>query len=187
MEMVAQQNPTEQPFEAIWQDLHEPLCRFVCSRTANGDDAEDILQDVFLRAYHQLGTVRDPERLQSWMYQIARNRLIDHYRARRQWVDLPESLILNEEAEEETGEKLLSSLHEVVDDLPEPYRQALVLTDFQGLAQQELAGRLGISVSGAKSRVQRARQKVKDALSRCFEFEYDVRGQVIDYSPICCC
>jgi RNA polymerase sigma-70 factor (ECF subfamily) len=178
---------TTPPFEDLWLEMHEPLCRFVCSRTANVDDAEDILQDVFLRAYHHLGTVRDPERLQSWVYQIARRRLIDHYRARRQWVDLPETLIVEDEPEEEDGAELLESLRDVVDGLPEPYRDALVLADLQGLRQQDLAGRLGISLSGAKSRVQRARQKVKDALSRCYTFELDARGELMDYSPYCCC
>jgi RNA polymerase sigma-70 factor, ECF subfamily len=179
--------PSTPAFETLWLDLHEPLCRFVCSRTANVDDAEDILQDVFLRAYHHLGTVRDPERLQSWVYQIARRRLIDHYRSRRQWVDLPETLPGDAEQEDETGEPLLASLRDVVDGLPESYREALVLTDLQGMAQQDLAGRLGISLSGAKSRVQRARQKVKETLARCYQFEVDVRGGLMDYSRYCCC
>jgi RNA polymerase sigma-70 factor (ECF subfamily) len=175
------------PFEDLWLEMHEPLCHFVCSRTANIDDAEDILQDVFLRAYHHLGTVRDPERLQSWVYQIARRRLIDHYRARRQWVELPETLVVEDEPETADGAELIESLRDVVESLPEPYREALVLADLQGLRQQDLAGRLGISLSGAKSRVQRARQKVKDTLSRCFEFELDARGKLLDYSPYCCC
>ncbi len=175
------------PFEDLWLEMHEPLCHFVCSRTATVEDAEDILQDVFLRAYHHLGAVRDPERLQSWVYQIARRRLIDHYRARRQWVELPETLIVEDEPQTDDGAELLESLRDVVDGLPEPYREALVLTDLQGLRQQDLAGRLGISLSGAKSRVQRARQKVKDTLSRCYTFELDARGGLMDYSPYCCC
>jgi RNA polymerase sigma-70 factor (ECF subfamily) len=187
MEIAPVPSLSSQPFEALWLELHEPLCRFVCSRTANEDDAADILQDVFLRAYHQLGTVRDPERLQSWLYQIARHRLIDHYRSRRQWVELPETLSAEEDLEEGIDGRLIPALQKAVQDLPPAYREALVLADLQGLAQQELAARTSISLSGAKSRVQRARQMVKTALFHCFDFELDPRGRMIDYHPLCCC
>jgi RNA polymerase sigma-70 factor, ECF subfamily len=66
--------------------------------------------------------------------------------------------------------------------LPDPYRDAIVLTEFDGLSQKELAGRLGISVSGAKSRVQRGRALLKRQLLDCCQFEFD-RGSVIDCNP----
>jgi RNA polymerase sigma-70 factor (ECF subfamily) len=71
--------------------------------------------------------------------------------------------------------------------LPEHYRQALLLTEYQGLTQEQLAERLGISLSGAKSRVQRAREKLRDMLLRCCHFEFDRRGRIVDYYQRCCC
>ncbi len=67
--------------------------------------------------------------------------------------------------------------------LHEPYREALVLTEFDGLTQQQLAGRLGISLSGAKSRVQRRRQQLNEMLTECCTFELDRRGKAIDCAP----
>lgn len=71
----------------------------------------------------------------------------------------------------------------MIDNLPEPYREAVVLTELEGLTQKELAGRLGISLSGAKSRVQRGRQQLKEMLFDCCRFEFDRRGGVVDCEP----
>ena len=82
---------------------------------------------------------------------------------------------------------LALSLKELIDELPEPYRQALILTEYQGLTQKQLAERMGLSLSGAKSRVQRARDKLRDMLLRCCHFEFDRRGHIVDYYERCCC
>src|SRR5512142_2722581 len=117
--------------------MHTCLCWFIFSRVGSEEDAEDLLQDVFLRVYRQLGTVRDPQRLESWIYQIARNRIIDHYRSRRQWTDLPENLVMKEEPAEESAEEtalnLLPHVCAVIEGLPEPDREALLQADFQGM------------------------------------------------------
>ena len=65
--------------------------------------------------------------------------------------------------------------------LPDPYREAMQLADFDGLTQQEVADRMRISLSGAKSRVQRARQQLREMLLDCCKVERDARGNVFDY------
>ncbi len=172
--------------ETLWEQMHSRLCRFVCSRFADEADAEDILQDVFLKIHANLGTVREMERMESWIYQITRNSIADYYRGRRRLVELTEHAVNDEYPEEDAAESLAPTIHDIVQSLPEPYREALILTEYQGLSQVELAERLGISVSGAKSRVQRARQKIKDILMACCHFEFDARGLVYDYHEHCC-
>ncbi len=174
------------PIETLWEQMHGRLCRFVCSRFADEADAEDILQDVFLKIHTNLEAVRDTERVESWMYQIARNSIADFYRSRRRLTSLPELAVSDDYPEEDAAESLAPSIRDIVESLPEPYRQALILTEYQGLSQKELAERLGISLSGAKSRVQRARQKIKDILLACCHFEFDARGLVYDYREHCC-
>ena len=71
--------------------------------------------------------------------------------------------------------------------LPEAYRDALRLTEYQGLSQKALSERLGISFSGAKSRVQRARAKIKEQLLNCCHFQFDYAGRIIDYQSRCAC
>ncbi len=172
--------------EILWDQMHIRLCRFVCSRFADEADAEDILQDVFLKIHASLDSVRHAERLESWIYQIARHSVADYYRGRRQQVPLTELAVNDDYPEEDAAESLAPSIRDIVQSLPEPYREALILTEYQGLSQVELAQRLGISVSGAKSRVKRARQKVRDILLACCHIEFDARGLVYDFREHCC-
>lgn len=174
--------------EPIWENFNQRLFKFIRSRVEDDATAEDILQEVFLRIHTRMGTLTDSSRLESWIYQIARHAIIDHYRRRRNVTDIPET-VLDEDrlVEPDAVDILASSMREMVEALPEPYRQALLLTEYEGLTQAELARRLGISLSGAKSRVQRARQRIKDELLACCHFEFDRYGRVIDYWQHCCC
>jgi RNA polymerase sigma-70 factor (ECF subfamily) len=94
--------------------------------------------------------------------------------------------LLEDMPEEDVQAELAPSVAAMVNVLPEPYREALYLTEYQGLSQRDLATRLGLSFSGAKSRVQRAREKLKQLLLDCCHFEFDRLGRVIDYQPRCC-
>jgi RNA polymerase sigma-70 factor (ECF subfamily) len=91
------------------------------------------------------------------------------------------------EADEDIEARLAASLRSMIDCLPEEYREALILTEFEGITQQELAQRLGLSLSGAKSRVQRGRKMLREMLLACCHFEFDRLGKVIDYYPHCQC
>jgi RNA polymerase sigma-70 factor (ECF subfamily) len=179
---------SDSSLEILWNQFHDGLRRFIASRLPSEDDADDILQEVFLRIHTRLETVRDMDKLESWIYQIARNSITDYYRSRRKLVELAADLAVEDDHPQEDAAKgLAPSIQEIVQALPEPYREALILTEYQGLSQKEMADHLGISLSGAKSRVQRARQKVKDVLLACCHFEFDVRGTLYDVRRHCCC
>jgi len=176
--------------EHAWYALHEPLRAFLRKRVREPEVAEDLLQDVFLRLHTHTDTLREEEKLESWIYQIARHRVIDYYRQRRPVVPLDAQIqdtLLAEMPEDDVQAELAPSVAAMVNALPEPYREALYLTEYQGLSQRELAARLGISLSGAKSRVQRAREKLKQLLLDCCHFEFDRLGRIIDYQPRCTC
>ncbi len=176
--------------ERLWDHFNDRLAAFIRSRVDDPEDAEDILQEVFLRIHCRLDTVRDLDRLESWVYQIARNCIIDAYRKRSPTIELPETLEIateDEPAEDDAHASLAPYIHELVEALPEPYRQALILTEFEGLSQKEMAQRLGISVSGAKSRVQRARYQIREVILACCHLEFDRRGMIYDYWEHCCC
>jgi len=175
-------------FGAIYSRLSNQLHRFIAGRVSDAADVDDILQDVFLKIHAKLETLEDETRLESWVYQITRNAIVDFYRSKKPFSpigdreDLPDSV-----DEEAPGSRLASGLREMVDHLPEPYREAILLVEFEGISQKELASRLGLSLSGAKSRVQRGRAHLRDMLNRCCHFEFDRFGAVIDYHPVSCC
>lgn len=174
--------------ETIWEDYCCRLLAFLRSRVSDDAEAEDLLQEVFIRIHQHLCCLPPPEKMNGWIYQIARNLVIDHYRRRRLTVELPPDLPDEVETDEvDTQAELAFSIKELVDRLPNPYRDALILTEFQGMSQVELAERLNLSVSAVKSRVQRARDKLRDMILACCHVELDRRGKVIDYYERCCC
>lgn len=174
--------------ERVWEEFHPKLKQFVLRRIPDEQSGEDILQDVFLKIHTRIDTLRNEEKLQSWIYQIARNAIADYYREHRATLELSEApALLEEPGDDDIVNELIPSIKAMVDSLPADYREALLLTEYQGLTQRELAEKLGLSLSGAKSRVQRAREKLKTMLLDCCHFEFDRRGKVIDYQPKCGC
>ncbi len=175
-------------FEALWERFADKLFAFIKGKVGAREEAEDLLQEVFLRVHTGLCCFHEWEGMERWIYRVARNLIIDHYRARRpeeEYVDRIESTYGAAEYEDDPAARLAFSLKDMVDLVPEPYREALVLTEYDGLTQTELAGRLGISVPGAKSRVQRARDKLKALLLECCHFELDRLGGIIGYDERC--
>jgi RNA polymerase sigma-70 factor (ECF subfamily) len=175
--------------EQVWDAFHTPLQQFIRRRVSDEVTAEDVLQDVFLKIHQHIEALRDVKKLESWIYQITRNAIIDSYRNSRPTTNLEAEEVLDmpeELPDDDVVSDLLPCVRAMVKNLPELDRQALVLTEYQGLTQKELAERLGLSFSGAKSRVQRAREKLKQQLLDCCHFELDRRGHVIDYTMHCC-
>ncbi len=170
----------------IWEDFRDALRRFIAKRVQDEDDAEDILQDVFVKIHDNIDKLRDDTRVQAWIYQITRNAIVDHHRTRRLPLAPPEiaEMARSEAATDSDAEiEIASCLNPLIDQLPEKYSEAIRLTELQGLTQKEMAEDLGISLSGAKSRVQRARSKLKDTLTSCCHFEFDQSGRIVDYQP----
>jgi RNA polymerase sigma-70 factor, ECF subfamily len=174
--------------EQAWTTFHTPLLQFVRRRVADEASAEDIVQDVFLKVHTHIDTLSDTSKLQSWLYQLTRNAVIDYYRRTRDIVTISEEIpAFVQEDENDVVARLTPGVKAMVAVLPDIYREALRLTEYEGLTQKEMAERLGISLSGAKSRVQRARQLLRQMLLDCCHFELDRRNAIISYQPRCAC
>ena len=167
---------------AAAEEYRGALIRFVVARGNDPAAAEDIVHDVLLRAWEKRGQLRDDTKLASWLYQMTRNAIVDHHRAQRPSGEMPEDVVAPE-AERMVLSELAQCLDPLIARLPEPYRVALQLSELDGLTQQETAHRLGVSLSGAKSRVQRARSKLQELVLQCCKVERDHRGTVMDYEP----
>jgi len=174
--------------EQLWETFSVPIQQFIQRRVRDPHTAEDILQEVFLKIHTRIDTLHQQDRVAAWIYQIARNAIADYYRAQRPISDLPETLAAPDDlADMDVVRELLPCVAAMVDALPESYREALRLTEYEGLSQKELSEQLGISFSGAKSRVQRARAKIKQQLLDCCHFQLDHAGRIINYQPRCAC
>lgn len=171
--------------ERIWQASSGEIRRFIRAHVTDDMTADDILQDVFVKAWTRSDTLRDNSKIEAWLYQIARHAIIDHHRRRKPAVELDESLAAEELPEDGLERDIAECLPRLIEQLPHASYDALVMSEIDGLPQNEVARRLGISLSGAKSRIQRARAKIKEMLDACCEFEFDRLGKVIDYKPKC--
>ena len=146
--------------EDLWDQFHQPLKTYISQRVNDQSIVDDLLQIVFMKIQVHLPNLIDEQKIDSWIYRITRNTIIDFYRTKKTSEILPDDLHFNNRAEEENFTKEATvCIRSTIKRLPEKYREALELTEFQGLSQKELSEKLGISYSGAKSRVQRGRGK----------------------------
>ena len=177
--------------EQIWRELSARLRQFVRSRIESTADVDDVLQTVFLRIHSKLDDLRKVDRLESWVFQITRNTVTDHFRKKRALHDDVESLM--EESDDATPDivntELAGCLSTLIERLPEDQRRALSMYELDGVSQKDVATRESISVSGAKSRIQRGRKSLERMLKACCEFQLDRRGNVVEYeaTDASCC
>lgn len=176
--------PGESHTTRAWQAYRAELVRFATKRVGDAAVADDIVHDVLLKALTQLGGLEEPGKLRAWLYRIARNAIVDYYRTRRPSEPLPEDQVEDDAGQlEQAEQELARCLAPLLIELPAPYREALTLAEVEGVPQREIARRQGLSLSGAKSRVQRARRMLREALLSCCHVERDRRGGIVDYRP----
>ncbi len=172
----------------LWQALSTRLRAYVGARVAPAF-VDDLVGEILLRLVEHRAELEGAERPSAWMLRVASNAVTDHYRRRaaeQRALDrvrataapaTPNDGSVGDSAATQLARCLIPFIHA----LPVPYREALLLTEIEGVTQKEAASRLGISVSGMKSRVQRGREKLKRSLLECCEIHVDARGGVTDY------
>lgn len=168
--------------KALWIDLNEELFTFIFVKVKNEDLSKDILQEVFIKVQTNIEQLKHTSKLTSWVYQITRNTIIDHFRKTDNTstplddFDIPEDESLNFDYS-----RLTDCIHQKIENLSSQYKEAVVLTYLKNYSQKELAEHLKISYSGTKSRVQKARKILKENMLQCPHVESDANGNVVDY------
>jgi RNA polymerase sigma-70 factor (ECF subfamily) len=157
--------------------FYHNLLAFVNRRVKNWHDAEDIVQNVFMKAQLKSHQLKEAEKFTAWMFAMTRNSIIDFYRDKKKVID--PTVFTEQDEYNEFNDCVIACLKQEMTTLPPPYRQALELTEKENLSQKELAGHLGISYSGAKSRVQRARQMLREKMEAVYEIKTDGYGNVL--------
>lgn len=166
--------------ELIWNDFHKELEGFINSRIKDRDITKDILQDVFIKIQNNIGALKDESKLSSWIYQITRNAINDYFRGLKPQIEINDYNPVVEEQNFDNTE-LEKCIKPFVNQLDDKYKEALILTEFEGLTQKQLAQKLNLSYSGAKSRVQRAKENLKKLFTDCCAIQSDTYGNVVDY------
>lgn len=185
--------------ETLWRKFSAHLRNFIGRKLSDEYDAEDVLQDIFLRIHKGVHRLEKRDRVQSWVFGIARRAIADHYRRKAREredpagasaetdhdrADMPIHNLNEYDGVHDVHEEVLSWLIPMIDELPERYRVPLRMADVEGKTQQEVAERLGLSLSGAKSRVQRGREKLGEVLASCCAVEFGREGRAVAYHKL---
>ena len=193
--MAVRHRRPEQPdaavIEAAWSEFAGELRTFIGRRVSRPEDADDILQLVALRLTQNSDSDRDRRTLLAWLYTVTRNAITDYYRSavhRREVAtdSVPEEATSDPTVDEDAGaEQALAGLARCVRPLlrllPDDQAAAVELVDLGGVSQVDAARTVGLSVSGMKSRVQRGRRGLQEAIAACCQVQLDARGAVQDF------
>ena len=162
---------------------HEPELRgWLRRRLSNPAEADDLLQDVFLKALRQGERFCSVLNVRAWLFEVTRNALADKLRVARLTVELPDDLAAAMD-ETQTVDELTACLPRVLSELSSQDREVITLCDLQGMAQADYAAAKGLGLSAAKSRLQRARQRLKQRMTDVCQVRLDESGRVSDFVP----
>lgn len=165
-----------------WHEHESELRGWLRHRMADRAEADDLVQDLFIKAMRQGEHFCSVGNARAWLFEVARNALADRLRLKRETVELPQDLAADS-VEADAVDSLAACLPRVLSELNAEDREAITLCDIQGLSQQAFARLKGLSLPGAKSRVQRARKRLRQQLTSACQVRFEANGQVSDFVP----
>jgi RNA polymerase sigma-70 factor, ECF subfamily len=172
----------------IYTRFYHVLLSFIKSKINNEQDAEDILQNVFIKIFSNIDSVTNKDKLQSWIYTITRNAIIDYYRAsnKMKTTSLEDDLAerFTDEEYNDTTKGLECCLSDFIHELPDEYRDIIIDVEIKNIKQKDLVEKYGLAYSSIRSRVQRGRERVKGFLLQCCDIKWDNRGNILEVEPI---
>jgi RNA polymerase sigma-70 factor (ECF subfamily) len=173
-------------FWKIYDQYYESVRKFILAYVKDEWVADDLIQDTFLRVQKNLDSVRDPDKVSSWIFRIAYNLCHDHFRQSKRssvnnsllQVEIPtfkEAMVQKKLEQNQMG----LCVQDKMDLLPKDYRTVLILSDIMAFSQKEIAEILSISVPNVKVRIHRARKKMRAILEEHCHLGLDERSVLV--------
>jgi RNA polymerase sigma-70 factor (ECF subfamily) len=173
----------EKTILSIRNDFDSHLSSLVCKKVNHQDHCHDILQEVYIKVIQNIDKIAKAKNVKSYLLKMADNAVTDHYRkqANKTYNDISADILKTDESEvnEESLQLADCCLRPMIESLGPIYREALIITELEGMTQKQYAEKTGISYTNAKTRLQRARQKLKEIILNCCTYEFDKYGNIV--------
>ena len=166
-----------------WRQYKFEIRSFLANRTGSATEADDLLQEVFLKALLKGKDFCQLDNPRAWLFHVARNLLVDRLRLTKDQVKLPDDLSVELDTVIAPVNLLSHCLPRVLSELSQEDREAILLCDIQGMTQNDYSKRLGLTLPAVKSRVQRARQRLRAQLATACKVSFDDDGKVCCFVP----
>lgn len=168
-------------FEQVYTKFSHELYRFILKKVKDEALAKDILQDVFIKFIEKSDQLLDKSKLKYWIYRITSNEITNHYRQQQKTKGLTDFLQIDiNTIDEHDITPIENCLVDFIDDMPKQEKYLVRQVEFEGRSQKELAEELQLSYSSVRSKVQRARKKLKSRLLACCKQELKRGGVACD-------
>jgi RNA polymerase sigma-70 factor, ECF subfamily len=168
----------------IYKQFNAELLRYLKRKVRSAEDAEDILQNVFIKITSGIDKLSEDVKLRSWIFTITRNSIIDYYRVNANKKNVITSEEINEDIPEldndDSTKGLDQCMSSMISLLPEEYREIIIESEINGVKQKDLAEKYGIAYPSMRSKIQRGRDRLKQLFLNCCHIATDVRGNIID-------
>lgn len=161
----------------VWDTYQADVRRLILTKVKDEALAEDLVQETFIKIHTKMDTLKDPDKLKSWIFSIANNLVMDYFRRQPHSSPISGNYGLLEDEQPIHDEK--DCLRGIINHLPEKYRDPLFMSDIEGLKQAEVARRLNLPLSTTKSRIQRARKQIAEGYMECCDFKLNDQGFLV--------
>lgn len=167
--------------KAVWETYNIEIKNFILSKIQDKHIANDLLQEVFIKVHTKINTLRDIDKLKSWIFSITRNTLLDYFKSSKRTINtqknnievLDESILLSDNHSE------YDCLYGIIKNLPKKYRDPLFMADIKGMKQRSIANILKLPLPTVKSQIQRARRMIGQGFMDCCGFELNDKGFLV--------
>jgi len=168
----------------IYKQFHSELLSYIKRKVRSREDAEDILQNVFVKMSSGIDKLDEDVKIKNWIFTVTRNTIIDYYRV----IANKKKLAVNEELDDQIAEVevmdqtkgLDQCMGSMIELLPDEYRDIIVESEIKGVKQKDLADKYGMAYPSMRSKVQRGRERLKQLFHNCCHIETDKLGNVME-------
>lgn len=168
---------------AIWLEYKDGLIGYLFNRVKDKELAEELSRQSLMKLYYSCCSGKEIKNVRSWLFRIAHNVMIDHFKLiNKAQRSLPTDRLIEDFEEDDIYKQAAPWIEPLIKLLPEEYGLPLKMADIEKQKQQDIAEQLGLGLPATKSRIQRARKLLREKIQECCSIELNDKGQLQDFA-----